>query len=125
MLAHRKLTVPVCRATLGSLVFSRLRVADNTWSRLRGWYGYQPVGLDAILLTHTASIHTLGMGFALDVLWLDKHMQCIGWQLSVSPWRCCWMRGAAHVIERPAETTSPQVLQSVYQQALIIAPGTA
>ncbi|MCC5880934.1 MAG: DUF192 domain-containing protein [Idiomarina sp.] len=120
----------VCDATLGALTMQRLLVAHSPWSRLRGWYGYQPNsgdradpgGLDGVLLTHTSSIHTLAMGFALDVFWLDKGMHCIGWQLNVRPWRCSWNLQAAHVLERPATSIDRQTLNSVCQQRLQLAP---
>jgi hypothetical protein len=54
-------------------VLASLELADSTLARVRGLLGRD--GIDgAILLTHTRSVHSIGMRFPIDVAFCDKEM---------------------------------------------------
>ena len=61
-----------------------------------------PPGADALLLPRCRSIHTFGMRFALDLVWLDGHGRVLEVEAGVSPHRVRVRRGAAAVIETRA-----------------------
>lgn len=85
-----------------------LAVADTHWSRLRGL-----LGLDSGDFGHGAGlwivpchgVHTLGMGFPIDVLYLDRGLRVVRIQSNVRPWRVTpVVRHAASVLELPCGT---------------------
>jgi uncharacterized membrane protein (UPF0127 family) len=48
-------------------------VADNWWTRLKGLLGHAPLQTgEGLLLRGEKAIHTVGMGFAIDVLFIDQ-----------------------------------------------------
>jgi|HubBroStandDraft_5_1064220.scaffolds.fasta_scaffold386004_2 uncharacterized membrane protein (UPF0127 family) len=85
-----------------------LAVADTHWTRLRGLLGLGPddfrngYGL-WILPCH--GVHTLGMQFPLDVVYLDPSLTVIHIERNLRPWRFAPVRmQAASVLELPART---------------------
>src|ERR1700760_679315 len=80
-----------------------LAVANTHWSRLRGLLG---LGIDdfrngsALLFFPCDGIHTLGMGFPIDVVYLDDGLKVVGIHPDVRPWRFTpVLRSAASVLE--------------------------
>ena len=73
----------------------------TTWRRrliglsLRG----RPPPGHALLLPRCRSVHTCGMRFALDLVWLDAGGRVLGIDQSVPPWRMRSRRDAAAVLE--------------------------
>lgn len=60
----------VCGQNTGIKVF----VTETAHERMRGLLGRDHMPPDqALLLKRCRSIHTFGMGFAIDVLFLDRH----------------------------------------------------
>jgi uncharacterized protein len=56
----------------------------------------------ALLIPRCRSVHTVGMRFALDLVWLDRHGRVVGLDEGVPPWRVRSRRDAAAVLEVPA-----------------------
>lgn len=82
-----------------------VRLAATPLARLRGLAGLAPdavEGTTALLLPRTRSVHTAGMRFPLDLVWLDGAGRVVRVDLAVGPrrLRCC--RRAAAVVELPA-----------------------
>lgn len=97
---------------IGPLQKMQVVLANSPWTRLRGWYGYRRAsldgsGIDAVLLTATRSVHTFGMAFSLDLIWLDSDLRCIEVALKVAPWRARWCHKAAHVLECVSADSQP------------------
>jgi uncharacterized membrane protein (UPF0127 family) len=62
----------------GDIIVPHVLVADRTWSRMRGLLGR--VGLPegtGMLLSPCNSIHTVGMRFSLDVVFLDRECRVV------------------------------------------------
>ena len=80
-----------------------VRVASDPLARLLGLAGLRalPPGI-ALLLPRTRSVHTLGMRFALDLVWLDKQERVVRVDRGVPPWRVCGCRAASQVVELPS-----------------------
>jgi uncharacterized membrane protein (UPF0127 family) len=80
-----------------------VRCADGPLARLIGLAGLRALPPDAgLLLPRTRSIHTFGMRFALDLVWLDASGRVLRVDHDVHPGRVRSCRAARGVIELPA-----------------------
>ncbi len=83
-------------------------IADNAWTRLRGLLGHKPLQPgEGLLLRGEKAIHTIGMGFAIDVLFLDRdgivrHLIPAMVPLRASP----YVSASSDVLELPAGTAA-------------------
>jgi uncharacterized membrane protein (UPF0127 family) len=59
-------------------------------------------GDEALLIPQTPSIHTFGMRFALDLIWLDRRGAVVRVDRNVGPWRMRLCARAKAVIETNA-----------------------
>ena len=82
-----------------------LAVADTHWSRLRGLLGLSSSDFrngSGLWIVPCHGVHTLGMGFPIDVIYLDASMKVIHLQSGLRPWRLAPVRSqAASVLELP------------------------
>jgi uncharacterized membrane protein (UPF0127 family) len=79
--------------------------ADNAWSRLRGLLGRKPLRADAqqaLWLVPCGGIHTFGMRYSLDVVFLDRAGRVLACRQNVRPWRMRACRGAWQTVELAA-----------------------
>ena len=78
-------------------------MAETGQARLRGlvWRREPPDGW-ALLFPHCRSVHTFGMRFPIDVVFLDRHGWPIAIERGVRPGRVVACRRAAAVIETKA-----------------------
>lgn len=86
----------------GSRLVGRAGGAFGWWSRLRGLLFRAPLaadGSEALLIRPCGSIHTIGMRYALDVVFLDRKGQVLKVREGLPPWRACAGRGAHAVVE--------------------------
>ena len=87
-----------------------LAVADTHWSRLRGLLGLAVDDFShgsGLWIRPCRGIHTLGMGFPIDVLYLDRGMKVVRVQSDVRPWRLTpVLRQATSVLELPCGTAA-------------------
>ncbi len=93
-------------ATSGQVISDRAYLADRWWARLRGLLGRR--GLkegEALILSPCSSIHTLGMRFPIDVVFVDGNWVVLELAEAVPPWRIgpICLR-ARHAIELPSGT---------------------
>jgi len=80
-----------------------VRCARDPLARLLGLAGLHALPADAgLLLPGTRSVHTLGMRFALDLVWLDLEGRVVRVDRGVSPCRLRSCRGARAVVELPS-----------------------
>ncbi len=82
------------------------KIASTPWSRLRGLLGHAPLEPgEGLLLRGEKAIHTIGMSFPIDVLFLNREGQVIHLDHSMVPQRASpivWQ--ASDVLELPAGT---------------------
>jgi hypothetical protein len=82
-----------------------LAIADTHWTRLRGLLGLRSNDFrngSGLWIVPCHGVHTLGMGFPIDVVYLDDAMTVIHIQGDLRPWRFAPMRSlAASVLELP------------------------
>ena len=83
-------------------------VADNAWTRLRGLLGHKPLHPgEGLLLRGEKAIHTIGMGFAIDVLFLDRDGIVRHLIPSMAPLRASrFVPASSDVLELPAGTAA-------------------
>lgn len=86
----------------GQCVVPRTWLADTPWSRLRGLLGRAPLRPDAeeaLLLSPCGAVHTLGMRYALDIIFLDKAGRVLDFHAALPPGRMRHCRGAWRTVE--------------------------
>lgn len=84
-------------------VLRQVWLADRWYLRLRGLLLRAPLRAgEGLLIVPCNSVHTLGMRYALDLLFLDRAGRVVGWRADVKPWRGAWCRGAHSTLEMPA-----------------------
>jgi uncharacterized membrane protein (UPF0127 family) len=87
-----------------------LAVADTHWTRLRGLLGLRSGDFrngSGLWIVPCHGVHTLGMGFPIDVVYLDRAMTVIHVQNDLRPWRFAPVRTeAASVLELPSQTAA-------------------
>ena len=76
--------------------------ATGYFARLRGLLGRTIEASGGMLLTPCSEIHTIGMGYAIDALYLNKDGRVLRVDEALAPGRILpRQRGARHVLELP------------------------
>lgn len=87
----------------GREVAGRCLLATNAWDRLRGLVGRRALAPgEGLLLRPAASIHTLGLRFAIDAVFCDRELTVIDVVRDLRPGRVAARRGAQVVLELAA-----------------------
>jgi uncharacterized protein len=76
-----------------------IRVARTRWERLRGLALRRAPPAWALLIPRCRSVHTFGMRFALDLVWLDVRGRVLDVDVAVPPGRVRVRLNAAGVVE--------------------------
>jgi uncharacterized membrane protein (UPF0127 family) len=79
-----------------------VRVARSRRSRLRGLAFRREPPAEPLLIPRCRSVHTFGMRFALDLVWLGRGGRVVRVDCDVPPWRVRACREAVEVLELPA-----------------------
>lgn len=75
-------------------------LANTPWLRLRGLLGRPPLGeQEAMLINRCGSVHTCWMGYALDLVFLDRELRVLKVTEQLRPWRSASCMGAFQVME--------------------------
>jgi len=94
--------------TRQAFLASELEVADTHWSRLKGLIGRRSANFNSgrgLWIVPCHGVHTLAMGYAIDVVYLDVAKVVVHVEESVKPWRFTPLRmDAATVLEVPCHT---------------------
>ncbi len=100
--------IRVVNTTSDQVIVAAGRVADNTWTRMKGLIGSKPLQEgEGLLIMPCSSIHTHFMSFPIDVLYVNTELQVVAIDDSMAPWRFGRLRrGVRFVIELPAGTAS-------------------
>ncbi|MGO9085418.1 MAG: DUF192 domain-containing protein [Candidatus Sulfotelmatobacter sp.] len=85
-----------------------LAVADTHWTRLRGLLGLSANDFSngcGLWITPCRGVHTLGMGFPIDVVYLDRTQTVVHIERNLRPWRLAPVTlEAASVLELPCRS---------------------
>lgn len=72
----------------GTVRVRHCRRANRLHERLRGLLGHPaPAPHSGLLLVPCASVHTVGMAYPIDVIFLDRRLQVVKRIDRLSPWR--------------------------------------
>ncbi|MBI3913824.1 MAG: DUF192 domain-containing protein [Chloroflexi bacterium] len=88
----------------GATLVENGRVAATAWERFKGLLGRSTLAPgDGLLLKGEQAIHTIGMQFAMDALFLDKEGRVLRIENAMRPLRLTpFIFRAADVLELPA-----------------------
>lgn len=102
-------------ATRQQYLATELRVADTHASRFVGLLSTSAHEFGAgkgLWIVPCHGVHTLGMRFPIDVIYLDSNSTVIHVQEAMQPWRIAPVRmSAASVLELPASTVAHTATQ--------------
>lgn len=94
--------------TRSQYLATRLSVADTHWSRLRGLVGKTASDFEqerGLWIVPCRGVHTLGMRFPIDVIYLSPDNVVVHLEPALAPWRFAAVRlKAASVLELPENT---------------------
>ncbi|MDH6167917.1 uncharacterized membrane protein (UPF0127 family) [Variovorax boronicumulans] len=83
--------------------FGPVRVAERGWDRTRGLLGRPRLAAnEGLLIARCSSVHTVGMRYPIDVVFLDRNGQIVRVVEQLKPMRMVWCPGAARVLELDA-----------------------
>jgi len=84
----------------GEILFGQVRHARDFFSRLRGLLLTSPMlPDDGLLLSPCGQVHTIGMSYPIDIIFLDQAgcvLRCLS---NVRPFRAASAPGAVHTLE--------------------------
>lgn len=88
--------------TRKSVVSDRCHFANSVWKRMIGLLGRSALAQgEGLLIDRCYGIHTFGMRFPIDLLFLDKDLRVMKPVRAVPPHRTCVVRKAVYVLELP------------------------
>ncbi|QQD73163.1 DUF192 domain-containing protein [Acidithiobacillus ferrivorans] len=88
----------ICRD--GQVLWSEVQMAASFLDRLQGLLGKAELSnQQGLLLTACGSVHTVGMRFPIDVIFLDADLRVLACHSGVSAWRMKSCRGARTTLE--------------------------
>jgi uncharacterized protein len=98
--------IRVLNRTRGTVLGSRVRLADGLWSRSRGFlFRPAPSAGEGILLSPCRAVHMYGVRYPLDVVFISDTGQVVATYPRLRPWRRSGIHGSAyHALELPAGT---------------------
>lgn len=84
---------------------SQVKRADSFWTRLRGLLGRSLAEGEGLFITPCTSVHTFGMSYPIDVVFVDEAGKALTLIHRMKPWRVGpWVKEAAGALELPAGT---------------------
>lgn len=88
----------------GAIIADNGKVACTFWQRFRGLLGRSDYSCgEALLIKPCSSVHTVGMKFAIDVLFVSAKNEIVHIIEAMPAYRFSpWVRDAAYVVELPA-----------------------
>jgi uncharacterized membrane protein (UPF0127 family) len=98
----------------GRKIADSVKVAATFGARRRGLLDYRTLPANAgLLLSPGGSIHTAGMPYSIDVLFLDEHMQVLKCVSCLQPWRVALApTGTSYVLELTAGRAAATGIQA-------------
>jgi uncharacterized protein len=99
-------TVRVLNTTKGTVLGGRVGVADTSLSRMVGLLGRRSMEAGTgLLIMPSQAVHTIGMHFPIDLVFVDKRFRVIHVQRSLVPYRLSGLHWRAScVLELPTGT---------------------
>ena len=98
--------IRVTNMTRGTVLGGNIQLADELWSRARGFlFRSEPGHGEGMLLSPCQGVHMLGLRFALDIVFIDEQGRVVALYPDLRPWRWTSMHpGSMHALELPVGT---------------------
>ena len=114
--------------TRGRVLGTGIAVADRWWLRLRGLLGRPPLVVGAgLLLTPCRAVHTFGLSYPVDVVFVDGGGAVVALYQRLAPGHCSrWHKAAVYALELPVGTlamTETRQGDTLAWHALAESPG--
>jgi uncharacterized membrane protein (UPF0127 family) len=88
--------------TKKTVLSDRCHFANSVFKRMIGLLNRRALGPgEGLLLDRCYGIHTFGMRFSIDVLFLDKDLRVMRAVTALPPFRTCIVKKAVYVLELP------------------------
>ena len=102
--------VAITNLTRGTILAQQGQWAATLFQRTIGLLARRSLGQDeALVIPHCQSIHTWGMRFPIDVVFVNRAGYVVKTVQRVTAFRIIWALGAHTVIELPAGTLAKRV----------------
>jgi uncharacterized membrane protein (UPF0127 family) len=99
--------------TRKSVVSDRCHFANSVWKRMIGLLGRKELAQgEGLLIDRCYGIHTFGMRFAIDILFLDKDLRVLKPVPALPPQRTCIVRKAVYALELPVGAIQQSATQA-------------
>ena len=103
----------LCRESDGLCLVPKVWRAAGAWERMRGLLGHPPLTPgEGMLIERCGLIHTLGMGYAIDLAFLDRDGRVRKTVPGVAPARMAGSLGASMTLELAAGGLAASGLQA-------------
>ncbi|HEU0072744.1 MAG TPA: DUF192 domain-containing protein [Dehalococcoidia bacterium] len=87
----------------GEPISTRVTIADNPWTRMKGLLGKRGLATDeGLIIRPCSSVHTYFMRFSLDVVFIDREWRVLKVVRDLQPFRFSGARGSRVVLELAA-----------------------
>lgn len=91
--------------TQGTMIAHHVLVADCFWKRLKGLLGTKSLALGhGLIITPCSSVHTFGMAYPIDILFVSQDHQIIKIIHGMTPGRVIMQLRSSYVVELPVGT---------------------
>jgi uncharacterized membrane protein (UPF0127 family) len=101
---------------------SKATVARTWWSRIKGLLGRRALDAnEALIIPRCRSIHTVGMRFPIDAVFVDRDFRVVALRGGLSPWRVVPTVWKAWGVVELAEGTLVRTHLKVGDQLCVIA----
>lgn len=88
--------------TQGTMIAHHVWVADRFWQRLKGLLGTKAFALgNGLIIKPCSSVHTFGMAYPIDVLFVDQDHQIIKIVHGMTAGRVTMQLRSSYVVELP------------------------
>jgi uncharacterized protein len=112
----RKGELHLLRESSRTLLLDSVMRTASPWERMRGLLCRPPLGeQEALIIDRCGSVHTCGMKYALDLVFLDRQSVIRKLQRDVRPWRMGWCMAAIMTLEMPAGSIARLKLETGMQ----------
>jgi uncharacterized membrane protein (UPF0127 family) len=103
--AEEKIVLHVSNLTRQTMLACFLEVADNGGNRRKGLLGRKKlIPGEGLWIRPCEAVHTFGMQFAIDLVYLDRRNQIKKLKSDVPPWQLSACFSAHSVLELPSGT---------------------
>ncbi len=112
----RKGELYLLRESSRTLLLDSVMRTATPWERMRGLLWRPPLHVrEALIIDRCGSVHTCGMKYALDLVFLDRQSVIRKLLRDVRPWRIAWCIPAVVTLEMPAGSIARLKLETGMQ----------